>query len=163
MKTKLITLKLINSFKPCYNPTSIGVTDEMSFTPLEFIAFAKDKVQGGGDLIWLLCRSKFMSDKDMRLFAVWCAKEVLKLIPDPDPRSVNTCNVAEKFANGEATELELRAARVRARVVYGTAAGRASADAAYASAEAAGRASAEAADAADNTRNSQIEQLKTYF
>lgn len=48
-----------------------------------------------------------MSDKDMRLFAVWCAREALKLIPKPDPRSINACNVAENFANGTATQEEL--------------------------------------------------------
>jgi hypothetical protein len=52
-----------------------------------------------------------MSEKDLILFAVWCAREALKLIADPDERSVETCNVVERYANGEATEEELLAAR----------------------------------------------------
>ncbi|HUV93083.1 MAG TPA: hypothetical protein VMV80_08350, partial [Anaerolineales bacterium] len=49
-----------------------------------------------------------------RLFAVWCAREALKLVDEPDPRSVEACNVAERYANGEATKEELVAARYAA-------------------------------------------------
>jgi len=52
-----------------------------------------------------------MSDKDLRLFAVWCAREALKLVKTSDERSINACNVAERFANGEATKEELDAAK----------------------------------------------------
>ena len=48
-----------------------------------------------------------MSDRDMRLFAVWCAREALKHIENPDARSVEAFNVAEKFAKGEVSESEL--------------------------------------------------------
>jgi hypothetical protein len=50
------------------------------------------------------------NDRTLRLFAVWCAREALKLTGNPDPRSVNACDVAERFANGEATQEELAAA-----------------------------------------------------
>jgi hypothetical protein len=56
-----------------------------------------------------------MTDKDMRLFAVWCAREALKLVDNPDERSINACDVAEKYANGEATDDELDAAWSAAR------------------------------------------------
>jgi hypothetical protein len=59
------------------------------------------------DIFWLLLRKEFMSEKDLRLFAVWCAREALKLVENPDERSVNACNVAERYANGEATREEL--------------------------------------------------------
>ena len=55
------------------------------------------------------------NDRTARLFAVWCARQVLKLVDEPDPRSIETCNVAERYANGEATEDELQAARSAAR------------------------------------------------
>ena len=45
-----------------------------------------------------------------RLFAVWCAREALKLIDNPDPRSVAACDVAERYANSKATAAELSAA-----------------------------------------------------
>lgn len=74
-----------------------------------------------------------MTDKDMRLFAVWCAREALKL-DNPDERSINACNVAERFANGQANSDELAAAR-----------------------DAAGAAARDAA------RDAQIDKLMTYF
>jgi len=48
--------------------------------------------------------------KTQRLFAVWCAREGLKLVDNPDPRSVAACDVAERYANGKATDEELDAA-----------------------------------------------------
>jgi len=48
--------------------------------------------------------------KTQRLFAVWCAREALKLVDNPDPRSVAACDVAERYANGKATDEELDAA-----------------------------------------------------
>jgi hypothetical protein len=63
------------------------------------------------DIIWLLVREDFLSEKDLRLFSVWCAREALKLIENPDHRSIEACNIVEKYANGEATEEELNIAR----------------------------------------------------
>lgn len=51
-------------------------------------------------------------DKELRLFAVWCAREVQDLMTDV--RSVTALDVAERYANGLATENELRAAHDRA-------------------------------------------------
>jgi len=50
------------------------------------------------------------NDKTLRLFAVWCARNALSLVENPDPRSVNSVDVAERFANGEATREELSTA-----------------------------------------------------
>ena len=49
-----------------------------------------------------------------RLFAVWCAREALSRIDNPDPRSVDACDVAERYANGNATDDELEAASAAA-------------------------------------------------
>jgi len=61
------------------------------------------------DILWLLLRNEFLSDKDLRLFGVWCARETLKLVENSDEISINACNVAERYANGEATMEELKA------------------------------------------------------
>lgn len=55
------------------------------------------------------------NDKTLRLFACWCARNALRLIENPDPRSVNAVDVAEKFAKGKATKEELAAAWAVAR------------------------------------------------
>ena len=51
-------------------------------------------------------------DREMRLFAVWCARQVQHLMPDQ--RCTNTLDVAERYANGEASSEELDAARYHA-------------------------------------------------
>ncbi len=59
----------------------------------------------------LVRRIETWNDSTLRLFAVWCAREALKLVENPDPRSINACDVAERYANGDATMDELDAAR----------------------------------------------------
>ena len=60
--------------------------------------------------------------KTQRLFAVWCARESLKLVDNLDPRSVAACDVAERYANGTATDEELAAASAAARYAASAAA-----------------------------------------
>ena len=62
---------------------------------------------GLDDALWAL-RCVHNVDRDARLFAVWCARQVQHLMPDP--RSLAALDVAERFANGMATENDLAAA-----------------------------------------------------
>jgi hypothetical protein len=48
-------------------------------------------------------------DREIRLYAVWCARRVQHLIIDP--RSIAALDVAERHARGEASDEELRAAK----------------------------------------------------
>ncbi len=64
------------------------------------------------DALWAL-RCVPGVDRDARLFAVWCARQVEHLMTDQ--RSKDALDVAERFANGEATEAELAAAWAAAR------------------------------------------------
>ena len=181
MKTK-INNKLIRSFDPCYDPSEIGISDKENISVKKWIEKYRDQVKNKEDIIWLVCRPEFMSDRDCRLFAVWCAREALKLIENPDPRSINSCDVAERFANGTATSLELAAARSAAWdaawdaarsaawAAAGAAARSAARSAAWDAAGAAARSAAWAAagaaawDAAwDAAGAAQIDQLLTYF
>jgi len=59
-------------------------------------------------LIWIATRPGVLTDKELRLFAVWSARQVQHLMTDP--RSVAALDVAERHANGEATDEELEAA-----------------------------------------------------
>ena len=72
---------------------------------------------GLDDALWCL-RAVERHDKEIRLFAVWCARQVQHLLKDQ--RSINALDVAERYANGQATEAELKdawnAARAAARV-----------------------------------------------
>ena len=84
------------------------------------------------DAIWCF-RSEPQHSRLWRLYAVWCARRVQHLITDP--QSVATLDVAERHANGLATDVELAAAWIAAWI----AAGAVTWDAAWAAAWAAER------------------------
>jgi hypothetical protein len=110
---KAISNEIIRKFHPCYDPSKF-ITDENEELPVkDWIQKYRDVVPAK-DILWLLLRKEFLSEKDLRLFAVWCAREALKLVENPDERIVEACNVAEKYANGEATMDELDAAYIAA-------------------------------------------------
>ncbi|WP_270957460.1 hypothetical protein [Burkholderia pseudomallei] len=97
------------------------------------------KSNGLDDALWTL-RCISGADRDLRLFAVWCARQVEHIMQDQ--RSKDALNVAERFANGKATDEERAAARVAARAAARDAARAAARDAAWAAARVAARAAA---------------------
>jgi hypothetical protein len=188
---KKINNALIRSFRPCYDPLEKGIPDGETLSVKEWVEKYRDVVPTK-DILWLLLREPFFSKKDLRLFAVWCAREALKLIDTPDERSINAVLVAERFANGEATvavaELEAAysAAELAADSATNLVARLAAYSAAYSAADSATRSAAEfAADsaaysaayseadsaarsaaysAADSAaRSGQLEKLSTYL
>lgn len=70
------------------------------------------KNNGLDDALWAL-RASTATDRDCRLFAVWCARQVQSLVCDS--RNINAIDVSERYANGVATEDELASAWVAAR------------------------------------------------
>jgi hypothetical protein len=63
-------------------------------------------------MLWLAERLG-LDERRLRLFAVWCARQVQHLMTDD--RSINALDVAECHAHGDATDEEARAARAAAR------------------------------------------------
>ena len=108
---------------------------------------------GLDDALWCL-RAVTGHDREIRLYAVWCARRVQHLMIDP--RSIAALDVAERYANNLATEHDLEAARdaawdaarEAAREAAGAAARDAARDAARAAAGDAAGAAAWARDAA---------------
>ena len=94
---------------------------------------------GLDDALWCL-RAVDGHAREMRLYAVWCARQVQSQMEDQ--RSLTALDVAERHANGAASNDELAAARAAAYDAYDAAhAARAAADAAiYAAAHAAAHA-----------------------
>ena len=64
-------------------------------------------------LIWVATSPGVLPERDLRLFACWCVRQVWHLLTDE--RSKNAVIVAEKYAVGEATAEELAAACVAAK------------------------------------------------
>lgn len=77
--------------------------------PLPFARIVE--INGIDDASWC-CRAEPDHDREWRLFAVWCARQVQHLMKDQ--RSIDALDVAERYANGEATEQELEMARAAA-------------------------------------------------
>ena len=144
-------------------------TDEARETHLRFAH--KDHISirsildsnGIDDALWALrCIEGADKNKDIRMFAIWCARQVEHLITDQ--RSKDALNVAERYANGEATDDEMATARAAARAAAGAAARAAAGVAARAAAwAAAGVASWDAAWAAARAaqKNRLIEMLES--
>jgi len=105
-------------------------------------------------------------DRTLRLFAIWCARNTPladgRVTGDllTDPRSLAALEVAERYANGRATDEELAAARAAARAAAWDAAGAAAWAATWAAArDAAGAAAWDAAR--DAARKAQADHLRT--
>ena len=132
MPTLHTTLNRIREHEPCTGGwrqllKHLGKTEaDDDLLPLSTILDSN----GLDDALWCL-RAVEGCDREIRLYAVWCARHVEHLMTDP--RSLAALDVAERYAKGMATDEELRAARDAA----GDAARDAAGDAAGAAAEAA--------------------------
>jgi hypothetical protein len=114
----------------------------------ELLPFARIvEINGLDDALWC-CRAEPQHDREWRLYAVWCARQVQHLMKDP--RSIAALDVAERHANGMATDEELTVARKAARQAAWAAWAAAAEEAAWAA-----WAAEEAAEAAEAAREKQ--------
>ena len=108
---------------------------------------AWDTTDRGDWMLWLMENSENkVTDKQYRLIAVKCARRVQHRMKDQ--RSIDALDVAERYANGQATDDELKAAWAAAWAAWEAAAWEAAAwaAAAWAAWEAAAWAAREAAE-----------------
>jgi len=104
------TLNLIRSHSPCREGWEkllrhLGKT-KADDEPLLLATILESN--GIDDALWCL-RAVPNCDKEARLFAVWCARQVQHLMTDP--RSLSALDVAERHTNGKVTDKELAAAK----------------------------------------------------
>lgn len=141
------TLNKIRTHSPCQSGWTkllkhLGKT-EADDEPLSFKTILESN--GLDDALWCT-RSAPEYNKEWGLYAVWCARQVQHLMVDP--RSIDALDVAERYANGLATDDELAVAWDAAwDASREAAAGAAERDAAWAAASAA------ASDAATDAAN----------
>lgn len=90
------------------------------------------------DRLWVLVRHPLATDRLLRLFGCWCAEQALDLVESlggtVDPRSREAVAVSRRFAVGEATLEELKAAAAAAHGSAAAAARSVAADSAAAAA-----------------------------
>ena len=104
------TLTAIRKHQPCESGwikllKNLGKT-KADDDPLSILKVLESN--GLDDAIWCL-RAVEGCEKEIRLYTVRCARQAQHLMTDP--RSLNALDVAEAFANGQATKEELDAAR----------------------------------------------------
>jgi hypothetical protein len=104
------TLNRIRAHDPCREGWSkllngLGKT-KADDEPLPFCRIIE--INGIDDALWC-CRVEPQYAREWRLFAVWCARQVQNLMADE--RSTKALDVAERYANGLATDKERDAAR----------------------------------------------------
>ena len=92
-----------------------------------------------GDRLWVVLREDLIPAKLLHEFGCWCADEALKLIDNPDPRSVEAVRAKRQWLRGEITDAALERARAAAWVAVwvARAAAWAAQDAAWAAQDAA--------------------------
>ena len=106
------TLNRIRSHSPCAEGwkkllAGLGKT-EADDEPLALTRILD--LNGLNDAIWAL---RCVDDQaQVRRYAVWCARPMQHLMIDP--RSLAALDVAERYADGQATDKELDAARIAA-------------------------------------------------
>ena len=113
-KLKTISNEIIRRYEFGYDPSECGIPDGEELPIKEWVEKYRKVLKSEYTIIWVLCRNEYMSEKDIRLFAVWCAREALKLDKKQNQRSIEACNVAERYANGEASDDEFKFAELAA-------------------------------------------------
>jgi len=106
---KTFTLADVRSWKPCYDPSKY-LPEGWSGTVVDVL---KHDLVPPQDKLWVVLRQEILDAKILRLFAVWCARQVERLMTDE--RSKQALVVAEQYALGKATANELAAAWDAAR------------------------------------------------
>ncbi len=103
------TISDIRSWNPCYDPAK-HLPEGWSGSVIDILDHATIPPQ---DKLWVVCREILIDARTLRLFAVWCARQVQHLMKDT--RSIAALDVSEKVALGQASTDELAAACAAAR------------------------------------------------
>ena len=164
---KSVTLEEFKKFGPCWleDKEDTKKLEEIGrrkkqWTALDILDLPDEEVSAA-DKLWAVLREELIDAPVLHEFACRCAEEALKLVDNPDPRSVAAIEAKRKWLRGEIGNDALLAAWVAARTT--SAAAREAAWAARASArEAAWAARASAREAAWAARASAREAARAW-
>jgi len=109
---KTFTTADMRKWRPCYDPNKF-FPEDWKGNALDILAHPSipDK-----DKLWVVLRTPVLDLPVMRKIVVSFARTLLNLLDEePDPRIVASCEVAEMYANNQATAAELKAASTAAR------------------------------------------------
>ena len=144
MELPTITYSQLLSYDPCWSHSAAGRKRLQYYSnKLGGKANALDILRlrrvPAGDRLWVVLREDLIPAKLLHEFGCWCADEALKLIDNPDPRSVEAVRAKRQWLRGEITDAALERARAAAWVAVwvARAAAWAAQDAAWAAQDAA--------------------------
>ena len=113
---KSISLEEFKGFRPCWLETVAGArrleeigSRKKRWTAVDILDLPEDEVSAV-DKIWAVTKAGLIEEEKLHEFACRCAEEALKLVEDPDPRSVAAIEAKRKWLKGEISDEELAAA-----------------------------------------------------
>lgn len=120
---KTVTYQQFLKFNPCWqydkDKDKAAKLEEIGRRKAEWTALdvldLPDEEVSPEDKLWAVLREEFVSAPILHEFGCRCAEEALKLVENPDPRSVAAIEAKRKWMRGEITGKELQAARDAAR------------------------------------------------
>ncbi|QQR29475.1 hypothetical protein I5Q82_15745 [Acutalibacter muris] len=137
---KSISLEEFKGFRPCWLETAEGArrleeigSRKKRWTAMDILDLPEDEVSAE-DKIWAVTKAGLIEEQKLHEFACRCAEEALKLVEDPDPRSVAAIEAKRKWLKGEISDEELDAASAAASAAARAAASAAASAAARAAA-----------------------------
>ena len=105
-----LTIEHIRALRPCYDPIKY-IGSDWTGTLIDVLKTAHVPAQ---DRIWVV--TGFLNQKTQRLFAVFCARQILKTLGDCT-EALEAIDVAEKYAHCEASAYKLDSAKDRMRTI----------------------------------------------
>ena len=111
---KTVTVDQFLTFGPCWGEELVRefAGDKNEWTALDVL---KAEGVSAEDKMWAVLREEFIDAPILHEFACRCAENALKLVDNPDTRSVDAIAVKRRWMRGEATDEDLDAARAAAR------------------------------------------------
>lgn len=88
---RLFTIKEIRSWGPCYDP-SRHLNEDWTSNALDILDNEEIPFK---DRLWVVLRTDLVSEKLMRVFAVWCARQVQHLMKDK--RSLKALDIMDAY------------------------------------------------------------------
>ena len=119
MELPTITYSRLLSYRPCWSRSAAGRKRLQYYSnKLGGKANALDILRlrrvPARDRLWAVLRGDLIPDRLLHEFGCWCADEALKLIDNPDPRSVKAVMAKRQWLRGEITGEELERAQAAA-------------------------------------------------
>lgn len=107
------TINTIRNFypPPCYSPSRY-LPEDWEGTALDILRVTDCPPE---DRLWVVLHEQCIDERTARLFAVWCAREAIKMTYNPNPALSSICDLVEMYINKEKTIDELNDTRSLAR------------------------------------------------